>query len=100
QFHRAEAAAALQVEKDNPEAAIDEIRAGLAKLREFFTAYEAEEQMEEDGMVQQLRKMERTLRQTHNIEATLHEQLERAVANEDYEVAAKLRDALRRKSQD
>jgi hypothetical protein len=96
-FHRTQAAAALAVEKDNPEAAIDEIRAGLEQLRSFFAGHNVEEQMEEDGMVRQLRKMERSLRQVHNIEATLREQLEQAVANEQYEVAAKLRDALRRR---
>lgn len=96
-FHRTQAAAALAVERDNPEGAIDEIRDGLEKLREFFTAFSAEEQMEEDGWVQHLRKMERALRRTHGIEATLREQLEQAVANEDYEVAARLRDALRQR---
>ena len=32
-----------------------------------------------------------------NIEATLQEQLQQAVANEEYEAAAKLRDALRKR---
>src|SRR5581483_6669659 len=54
-FHRTQAAAALAVEHNNPEKAIDEIGAGLARLRDFFTGFGAEEQMEEDGMVQQLR---------------------------------------------
>ena len=53
--------------------------------------------MEEDGMVQHLRKMEATLREQFNIGPTLQEQLEQAVANEDYELAAKLRDALKRR---
>ena len=48
-------------------------------------------------MIEQLRKMEQALRQKHGIEATLREQLAKAVANEQYEVAAKLRDALRRR---
>jgi hypothetical protein len=96
-FQRTQSAAALAVERDNPEAAIDEIRSGLEKLRAFFAAYDAEERMEEDGMVQQLRKMERSLRQLHGIEATLQEQLDKAVANEEYETAAKLRDALRKR---
>jgi len=48
-------------------------------------------------MVQQLRKMEKSLRQTHNIDETLREQLARAVANEEYETAARLRDELRRR---
>jgi len=96
-FQRTQAAAALAVEKDNPEVAIDEIGAGLANLRAFFSAYDLGEQMEENGMVQQLRKMERSLRQLHGIESTLREQLEQAVANEEYETAARLRDALRRR---
>ncbi|HEV3263567.1 MAG TPA: UvrB/UvrC motif-containing protein [Gemmataceae bacterium] len=96
-FQRTQAAAALAVEKDDPEQAIDEIGAGLQSLRAFFTAYDLGEQMEENGMVQQLRKMERSLRQLHGIEATLREQLDQAVANEQYETAARLRDALRRR---
>lgn len=97
QFHRTQAAAGLAVEREDPEAAIDAINAGLEKLRQFFAGYEVEDRMEEDGMVQQLRKMERAIRKAHHIDATLREQLEQAVAKEDYEVAAKLRDALRRR---
>jgi hypothetical protein len=96
-FQRTQGAAALALEQNNPEAAIDEVRAGLAKLRAFFTLFDAEEQMEEDGMVQHLRKIETSLREQHGIEATLQEQLDRAVANENYEEAARLRDALRKR---
>lgn len=96
-FQRTQAAAALQVEKEKPEAAIDEIRQGLDRLRDFFSAFELEEQMEEDGMVQHLRKVESSLRSEYNIGATLQEQLERAVAEEDYEKAAEIRDQLRRR---
>jgi len=96
-FQRTQAAAAYQVEKENPEAAIDEIREGLARLRAFFNSFEMEDQMEEDGMVQHLRKVEDSLRQEYNIGATLQEQLEQAVAEEDYEKAARLRDALKRR---
>jgi len=96
-FHRIEAAAALHVQQSRPEVAIDEILGGLEKLQAFFAAHNAEEQMEENPMVQQLRKMEKALREKHGIETTLREQLAQAVANEQYEVAAKLRDALRRR---
>jgi hypothetical protein len=94
-FQRTQAAAARALETNNAEAAVDEIRAGLEKMRAFFAAYDAEEQMEQDGMVQKLREMEKSLRDSHGIAATLHEQLADAVAREDYEAAAKLRDALR-----
>jgi len=96
-FQRTQAAAALEVEKKNPEAAIDEVRAGLDRLRTFFAAFQAEEQMEDDGMVQHLRKIEKSLRGEYKIEATLQEQLDLAVANEEYERAAQLRDALRKR---
>jgi hypothetical protein len=97
-FHRTQAAAAGAAERDDPEAAVDAIREGLDQLRDFFADHEVEERMEEDGMVRQLRKMERTLRELHGLGPTLHEQLESAVAREDYEEAARLRDQIRRKA--
>jgi hypothetical protein len=96
-YHRTQAAAALAAERDDPEKAIDEIRTGLNKLHEFFTQYGVEDQMDEDAMVQQLRQLERSFRKENNIEETLREQLEQAVAAEDYESAARLRDELRRR---
>jgi UvrB/uvrC motif len=106
-FHRTQAAAALAAEENDPERAIDQIRDGVKALREFFLAYMDEmsedeevkfdEKFEEDGMVQQLRKMEESLRKLHNIDATLREKLEEAVANEQYELAARLRDKLNQK---
>lgn len=96
-FHRTHAAAAAAQEKNDAEGAVDAIREGLSKLREFFVAFDAEEQMEENDMMRQLRKMERSLRKRHSIGATLQEQLDEAVAKEQFEVAAKLRDELRRK---
>lgn len=96
-FHRTQAAARLEVERQNPEAAIDAIRTGLDRLRDFFVGFEAEERMEEDGMVQRLRELERSLREEHHIDATTRERLDDAVAREDYETAARLRDALRRR---
>jgi hypothetical protein len=96
-FQRTQAAAALADERENPEGAIDAINDGLEKLRAFFAAYDLEDQFDENGMVQQLRKMEKKLRNEHKIEATLQEQLRDAVANEEYETAARLRDKLRRR---
>jgi hypothetical protein len=96
-FQRTQAAAALQVERSAPEKAVDEIRAGLEQLRGFFAAFDMEDEMEEDGMVQHLHKVEQSLREEYKIEATLHEQLEKAIADEDYEKAARLRDALKQK---
>jgi hypothetical protein len=96
-FQRTQAAAAFRLEQAKPEDAIDEIRVGLEKLRAFFAAFDADDQMEEDGMVRHLRKIETSLRETHGIEATLQEQLDQAIAAEEYERAAKLRDAIRQR---
>jgi hypothetical protein len=97
-FQRTQAAAAQQAENQRPEAAIDAVRTGLDKLRTFFAAHELEEQMDDDGMVQHLRKIDERLRQEYGIETTLLEQLEQAVAQEDYERAARLRDELKRRT--
>jgi UvrB/uvrC motif len=96
-FHRTQAAAARAAERDQPEEAIDVIRDGLEQMRRFFAEHELEERMDEDGMVQQLRRLEKSLRELHGIEATLQEQLEKAIAAEDYEGAARLRDKLRKR---
>lgn len=96
-FHRTQALAAAAVEMNQPEEAIDAIRAGRVRIRSFFTEHELEDRVSDDGMLIALERMEQSLRQTHGIEATLREQLELAVAQEDYEGAAKLRDALKRK---
>jgi hypothetical protein len=99
-YQRTQAAAAQKVEHGDAEGAVDEIKAGLTKMRQFFAAFDAEDQMEEDGMVQHLRKLESSVREEYRIEATLQEQLDRAIANEEYEAAARLRDQLRQRQKD
>jgi hypothetical protein len=96
-FHRTQAAAAKAVEEEDPEAAIDVILNGLKQIRAFYADHDLEEQTEDDGLVKQLRKLESSLRELHGIEETLKEQLDKAIANEEYERAARLRDALRQK---
>ncbi|HZU37489.1 MAG TPA: UvrB/UvrC motif-containing protein [Gemmataceae bacterium] len=96
-FQRTQAAAALATEQNDPEKAIDAVNAGLKAIQEFLAAHDLAEEAEDNGMIRHLRKMERSLRQLHGIEATLQEQLEQAVANEEYETAARIRDALKRR---
>jgi hypothetical protein len=96
-FHRTQAAAALAIEKDDPEGAIDAIHDGLEYLRVFFEEHNLEERLDEDGMVQQLKKIQQQVRELHGIEATLKEKLAEAVKNEEYEAAARLRDALKKR---
>lgn len=94
-FQRTQAAAAWKVETNAHEAAVNEVRRGLDRMREFFAEYGREDEFEEDGMVRHLRHVESTLREQYHVAATLEEQLQQAIADEDYERAAQLRDALK-----
>jgi hypothetical protein len=69
-FQRTQGAAALALEQNDAEKAIDQVRKGLQRLRTFLGAFGSDEQIEEDGMVQHLRKIEKSLREQHGIEET------------------------------
>ena len=51
-----------------------------------------------EPMIEKLRLLEREIRQNFPVNKTLREQLDEAVANEDYERAARLRDQIRNRS--
>ena len=92
-FHRTQAAAAAAVERGKHEQAIDEIRAGLSQIRRLHD----DEGEADNEIIQTLERMAQSLREQHGIDSTLREQLERAIAAEEYEAAARLRDALRQR---
>jgi hypothetical protein len=96
-FHRTQAAALGQLEDSGAEKAIHEINGGLDALRDVFERYDAEEHFEDDELVTRLMDLRETLRQEYQVGRTLHEQLADAVAAEEYELAAKLRDELQRR---
>ncbi|HEX3656008.1 MAG TPA: UvrB/UvrC motif-containing protein [Pirellulales bacterium] len=97
-FHRTQAAALSELEENGPESAIEEINKGLARIRELYVAIEAEEQFEEDELVKRLDQLRESLRDHYNIGRTLKEQLDDAVAHEQYELAARLRDELAKRN--
>jgi len=96
-FHRTQAAALAALEQDGPEAAIAEVNGGLDRLREFFDEYEVEDSFETDELVTRLTEVRESLRETFEVGMTLEEQLAEAVAKEQYERAAELRDELARR---
>jgi hypothetical protein len=99
-FHRTQAYAGLHLEKNEPERAIDALQDGLREIFAFYKEHNLEERTEEDPMIQQLQKMQQQIRELHGIESTLREQLDRAVADEQYERAAQLRDELRKRGEE
>lgn len=96
-FHRTQAAALAILEQEGAEAAIQEISDGLEKMREVFAHYDALEQFDDDELVKRLEETRETLRQKHDVGKTLQEQLAEAIASEQYEVAAQIRDELNRR---
>jgi hypothetical protein len=99
-FHRTHAAARAVL--DGPtgaEGAISEINTGLQRIRDFFDADErfAEVEFDKLDFVEQLLELRETLRTEFKVGKTLDERLNDAIANEQYEEAAKLRDELRQR---
>ena len=100
-YHRTQAAALAVIETDetgdSAQAAIKEVDEGLDQMRTLFVEYEAEEQFEDDELVQRLTEFKENLREKYEIGDTLTEQLSKAIELEDYETAAQLRDQLTKK---
>lgn len=96
-FHRVQAAAMLAIEESGAEAAIETINQGLERMREVFVKFGAEDEFDQDELVTQLAAMKESLRQEYRVGKTLAEQLADAVAAEEYERAARLRDKISRR---
>jgi hypothetical protein len=97
-FHRTQAAAMAALERNGAEDAIQEISDGLDKMRSVFERYDALDQYDDDELVARLVETRETLRQKHDVGKTLQEQLAEAIASEQYEVAARIRDELNRRN--
>ena len=93
-FHRTQADALQALQATTPENAIERINAGLICIQEVFEQHEIVELFEEDELVNQLRKTRESLRAEYEIGMTLNEQLEQAIHDEQYELAAELRDQI------
>ena len=96
-FHRTQADALAALDDDGPEAAITRVNSGLERLHQFYAECGAEDEWETDELAARLREVRENLRQTFEVGLTLEEQLAEAVAREEYERAAELRDELARR---
>jgi hypothetical protein len=97
-FHRTQAAALAELEDTNAEVAIEEINKGLERIRQLYIDIEAEDQFDEDELVIRLNQLRESLRDYYHVGRTLNEQLAEAVAKEEYELAARLRDEINRRT--
>ena len=96
-FHRTQADALGHLEEDTPENAVQAINTGLETMRQFFLKHDAEEHFEGDELVVRLIELRESLRKEYEVGSTLKEKLAQAVENEQYELAAQLRDELSRR---
>jgi hypothetical protein len=99
-FHRIQAAALAELEDSGAEKAMEEIELGLKQFEDLYASYEAEDQVADDELVRRLKELKESIREHYEIGPTLSEELAAAVAAEEYERAAQLRDEIaRRKSE-
>jgi hypothetical protein len=93
-YHRIQSKALAILESDAPEEAIQYINLGLDELRKVFVDHEVEEMFDDDELVGRLVELRETLRSQFEVGKTLQERLAEAIAKEQYELAARLRDQL------
>lgn len=100
-FHRIQATALAQLEGSNPEAAVKAIDIGLEELA---AVYDEKEELEaigdeddEDSFAEKLREMRSSIAEHYELTPSLSEQLNEAIAAEQYERAAELRDRIARR---
>jgi hypothetical protein len=96
-FHRTQAAALGALELLDPKAAVVEIQKGTRLIEDSYRLQGADEDdLEEDEFLVRLGEMKRSLEEQYEIEPPLTKQLAEAIAREQYELAAELRDRIAR----
>lgn len=98
-FHRAQAAALADLEELGPEAAIEAIDSNVRQIEDLYAQYEIEEELEDDELVGRLEELKSSIREHFHVGPTLAEALADAVAAEQYERAAEIRDEIRRRKE-
>lgn len=98
---RARAAAMIAVEEDEFDRAMVELDEGVEAIRAFYREYEREDLLESSNEVEMLQTLRSDLRREYSIPMSKSERLQslkdeqaQAIAKEDYERAARLRDEI------
>lgn len=103
-FHLAQAAALQQLASSGPGAAIARLDRGVVHIRELAeyhrAAYHTGEPRGSNELITRLEELRDAIREQYSVHSSLEEKLTEAVATEDYEKAARLRDELDRRRTD
>ncbi|TWT94038.1 UvrB/uvrC motif protein [Botrimarina colliarenosi] len=102
-FHRTQAAALAELQRTDPEAAVLVIDDGVRTLREAladFSAIIGDDLGDDESLdfVDRLEELRRSILVEYDLKAPLSELLADAIAREQYELAAELRDRIARRS--
>lgn len=98
-FHRTQAEALAELEESGPEAAIEVLNEGLERLKRCYLDAGVEEpELDEDELIERLDELRESVREHYHLGRTLAEQLADAVAAEEFERAAQLRDEIARRA--
>lgn len=93
-FHEIQASSLVELEDNNPEAAVKVIDQGLEALKTVFEQHDAGEYFDQDSFVVKLNEMRESVKEHYELGPSLAEQLADAIAQEQYELAAKIRDRI------
>jgi hypothetical protein len=93
-FHRIQAVALEALDGEGPENAVHELNVGLEQLRGLMESDEELEYEADNELLTRLAELRDSVRDQYSVGKTLYEQLQDAVAREEYELAARLRDEL------
>lgn len=94
-FHRTQAAALASLELLDPQGAMTEIDEGTRLIADSYRSQGADEaDLAEDEFLTRLGDMKSSLEEQYSLEPPLAKQLDEAIAREQYELAAELRDRI------
>ena len=99
-FHQVKASALAALDEGGAELAIVEIEDGIRRFRELYTKYDAPDGFHDDELVTSLSDLKEMIREHYKVGVSLQEELAQAVAAEQYEHAAAIRDQIRRQNAD
>ncbi len=96
-YHKIQAGAMHKLVDDDAEGAIQQINLGLDQLRAVYEKHELAEDFDDDELVARLVDLRESLRDQFDVGRTLREQLADAIASEQYEQAAQIRDEIQKR---
>jgi len=96
-WHRTIALTQRTVLENDFDQAIEQIKCGVADIVNVYEQNGLTKWAKHDRSLAELKQLEKHIRRRYGIKATLNEQLAQALAKEDYESAAKIRDELKAK---